>query len=339
MSTEWFQSFYIKYLGGHVEYPKPLDSIVFLYYDRMHLHFWNGNTYDKDATLVISYQSIINLENMDEKKISAKRVIGLGLVALPLAIVGAMWKKNHVYTLIQYKDDVSEKIVILDFDDNLDIQGWIYRRTPASGKTSILTLSEGEFINYENQQYGFRIKYPKIWISDELEQKTQDYTKLVEFRMFIENKAPFVTVYITDLKSRNLSFKDFANKEFEEIRNDENMLIEEFSDPVPENKSAAKLVYGDYHGYKRMVTLIPSNGIAFKISYYNEQKMYQESLPLVEKMMDSFEILEAKTKIIVDEQEKETTDKEDPLVILKRRFARGEIDENEYERIRKILDN
>lgn len=56
-------------------------------------------------------------------------------------------------------------------------------------------------------------------------------------------------------------------------------------------------------------------------------------------MVNSFEILEAKSGISVNEHERETTDKEDPLVILKRRFAKGEIDENEYERIHKILDN
>jgi hypothetical protein len=325
-------------MGGLTEYPKPADSIVFLYYDRMHLHLWNGYSYDKDATLVISYQSITKLENMDEKKISAKRVIGLGLVALPLAIVGAMWKKNHVYTVIQYKGDVSEKIVILDFDDNLHIQGWIYRRTRLSQKTSVLTLSEGEFINYENDQYGFRIKYPKIWIGDELEQKTQDNTKVVEFRTFIENKAPFVTVYVTNLKSRNLSFKSLVNKEFGEVKDDQNMLIDKLSDSNIEDKSIAKLVYSDYHGFKRMVILIASNEIAFKISYYNEQKRYQESLPLVDKMINSFEMFEAKTKVSINKHEKENNN-EDPLVILKRRFAKGEISEEDYERMRQVLDN
>jgi hypothetical protein len=36
-----------------------------------------------------------NIENMDEKKMSALRVVGLGLVFLPLAIVGALWKKKE----------------------------------------------------------------------------------------------------------------------------------------------------------------------------------------------------------------------------------------------------
>ncbi|MFI5423498.1 MAG: hypothetical protein WB587_11495 [Nitrososphaeraceae archaeon] len=46
-----------------------------------------------------------NIQNMDEKKISALRVVGLGLVFVPLAIVGAVWKKKHIYTVIQYNDE------------------------------------------------------------------------------------------------------------------------------------------------------------------------------------------------------------------------------------------
>jgi hypothetical protein len=161
MSAEWFQSFYIKYMGGHVEYPKPTDSILFLYSDRMQLCFWNGNAYDKESPLVIPYQSVNNLENMDEKKISAKRAVGLGLVAFPLAIVGVLWKKNHTYTVIQYSDQAYQRTIILDLDDYVEnVQRWIYRRTPGSRRTSTLISSGDEFIIYENQQYGFRIEYP-----------------------------------------------------------------------------------------------------------------------------------------------------------------------------------
>jgi hypothetical protein len=77
-------------MGGHAEYPKPMNCRIYLYYDRIQL---------ENPNLIIPYQSLTNIENMDEKKISAKRVIGLGLVFVPLAIVGAMWN----FTLIQSK--------------------------------------------------------------------------------------------------------------------------------------------------------------------------------------------------------------------------------------------
>lgn len=51
-----------------------------------------------------------------------------------------MWKKNHIYTIIQYKDDVGEKIIILDFGDKVDIiQSWIYHRMLSSRSSTTVT--------------------------------------------------------------------------------------------------------------------------------------------------------------------------------------------------------
>ncbi|MGA9743807.1 MAG: hypothetical protein WBQ16_04260 [Nitrososphaeraceae archaeon] len=66
---------------------------------------------------------------MDEQKISADRVIGLGLIFVPLAIVGAMWKKRHIYTVIRYTDEIDKQTIVLDFEDNIDeYQPYIYRK-------------------------------------------------------------------------------------------------------------------------------------------------------------------------------------------------------------------
>ena len=70
-----------------------------------------------------------NIQNMDEKKIPALRVVGLGLVFVPLAIVGAVWKKKHIYTVIQYNDETGELTVVLDFGRFIDkLQPFIYRK-------------------------------------------------------------------------------------------------------------------------------------------------------------------------------------------------------------------
>ena len=54
-----------------------------------------------------------NIESANEDKISAFRVAMLG-------IVGGLWKKKHVYTVIQYKDEVDEKTIALDFGKKID---------------------------------------------------------------------------------------------------------------------------------------------------------------------------------------------------------------------------
>jgi hypothetical protein len=44
-------------------------------------------------------------------------------------IVGAMWKKNHSYTVTQCHDEIVEHTIIVDFDEYLDsAQPLIYRR-------------------------------------------------------------------------------------------------------------------------------------------------------------------------------------------------------------------
>jgi hypothetical protein len=110
----------VKYMGGHKAYPRPTDTQMSFYDDRIEL----GN-----PNLVIPYSAMKNLENFDEKKISAKRVVALGLVAVPLAIVGAMWKKNHIYTVIQYQDEMDDHTIVVDFEEYLDAaQPLIYRK-------------------------------------------------------------------------------------------------------------------------------------------------------------------------------------------------------------------
>lgn len=118
-----------KYMGGHPLYVKPSDTGVYLYDDRIEV---------VNPKLIIPYSAILRIENMDEKKISASRVIVLGLVALPLAIVGAMWKKKHIYTVIQYVDEIGEKTIVLDFGKQVDkAQPLIYRKMSESRKNRL----------------------------------------------------------------------------------------------------------------------------------------------------------------------------------------------------------
>ena len=67
--------------------------------------------------------------NMDVETISALRVVGLGLIFLPLAIVGAMWKKKKLYTVIQYDDGIKEQALVFDFGKHMEeVQPLIYQK-------------------------------------------------------------------------------------------------------------------------------------------------------------------------------------------------------------------
>jgi len=56
----------------------------------------------KKPSIIVPYESMYKIETANEDKISAFRVAMLG-------IVGKLWKKKHVYTVIQYKDEVGGK--------------------------------------------------------------------------------------------------------------------------------------------------------------------------------------------------------------------------------------
>jgi hypothetical protein len=112
--------YYIKYLGGHKAFPTPTDTKMHFYPDRVEID---------NPKLVVSYRHMQNIENTNEKKISALRVIVLGLIFVPLAIVGALWKKNHIYTIIRFRDYFDDQMIVLDFDENIDsAQSVIYKR-------------------------------------------------------------------------------------------------------------------------------------------------------------------------------------------------------------------
>jgi len=71
---------------------------------------------------------MVNVESTNEDKMSAFRVAMFG-------IVGGLWKKKHIYTVIHYKDEIGPKLVVLDFGKQIDeIQPLIYHRMLDSRK-------------------------------------------------------------------------------------------------------------------------------------------------------------------------------------------------------------
>jgi len=112
--------YYVKYLGGHKAFPTHTETKMHFYYDRIEID---------NPKLIVPYRYMQNIENTNEKKISALRVVVLGLIFVPLAIVGALWKKNHIYTIIRFRDYFDDQMIVLDFDENISsAQSVIYKR-------------------------------------------------------------------------------------------------------------------------------------------------------------------------------------------------------------------
>lgn len=100
-----------EYMGGHKAYPKKTDCDVRLFKRGLDIEF--GKFSKKHIT--IYYDTITNIENMDEKRITKTRVVLLGLTVIGL-IPALLWKKKFLYTVIEYKDEAGiEHAVVIDF--------------------------------------------------------------------------------------------------------------------------------------------------------------------------------------------------------------------------------
>ena len=312
----------VKYMGGHVEYPTSSDCRVYLYNDRMEI---------ENPDLTINYQSMTNIENADEKRISTFRVVMFG-------IIGTLWKKKHLYTIIQYRESTDERIIVLDFDDIVDIlQPFIYRRMIRFRRSGSLR-SENDFLVYENNDEGFGINYPETWYEDELNHKNEGYKTIVEFRKFIENETPFVTIYVNILDGRSTLPSDYVEEGIKELEKDITTTILEQTETVIGNHLARKIIDVDTSGYKRMVVWVPLADKVYELSYSTKQQQYLEDLPVVENMINSFQIFPQTREQSYEKIEtRQGAEESDPLVILKIRFAKGEITEEDYQRMKRVL--
>lgn len=122
-------SFKGHYLGGHPLHPKSQKIMLFLLPDKLVI---------QELDFELPYSSIKQIENTNEEKIKALRVVGLGLIWLPLGIAGLFWKKKTIFTHLVYQDELGMNAsIILDFGKNInEVQREIYQRAVAARKKS-----------------------------------------------------------------------------------------------------------------------------------------------------------------------------------------------------------
>lgn len=102
-----------QYIGGHKAYPEPKWSLIFFYNDRFVI-----NVYD----LTIPYDKIKNVSNISKRK-RHEDWLSLGIVGF------VAWKRNAIYTLVEYFDGQDDQKVVIDFHHNANyVQGLIYKK-------------------------------------------------------------------------------------------------------------------------------------------------------------------------------------------------------------------
>ena len=107
-----------EYLGGHPAFPKKSN---------VHLLLESQNLSIPELDLSISYRSIKRIENMTKEKISATRVVFLG-------IAGALWKKEQQYMVLTFRDKAAGNDLSLIFKMNQieEAQPSIYQKIVAA---------------------------------------------------------------------------------------------------------------------------------------------------------------------------------------------------------------
>ena len=107
-----------EYLGGHSAFPKKRDVHIILEEEALTI---------PELALKIPYRDIISIENMTKEKISAARVLLLG-------IVGALWKKEQLFMVLKYHDSTlnAEQSMVFKMDKIEEAQRAIYNRMVAA---------------------------------------------------------------------------------------------------------------------------------------------------------------------------------------------------------------
>ena len=165
-----------------------------------------------------------------------------------------------------------------------------------------------DFLTYNNPILGVRIQYPSNWTVVENPYNPVANNTIVGF--FAQTKTsselgnisgvsgdfvPYLDIYVFD--SKNISFDKIINGTINKFRNNENFVISETKPyAVKGNHPAYMLVYdaivgGDEFFRKMQVYVMSGSSKIYLISFTSQQALFSNYLPIVRKMVNSFDLL------------------------------------------------
>ncbi|RLI07396.1 hypothetical protein DRO42_08140 [Candidatus Bathyarchaeota archaeon] len=106
-----------KYLGGHSAFPKEM---------KVHINLMPNYLEIQEFPAFIPYENIINVQSMSQEKLSAMRLLLVGIFAFA-------WKKKKQFMVLTYKDDAGiEQNPVFDMKKIEEVQPAIYRKMIAA---------------------------------------------------------------------------------------------------------------------------------------------------------------------------------------------------------------
>jgi len=168
------------------------------------------------------------------------------------------------------------------------------------------------FLTYENSNHRIKMQYPSLWEIEEIDRNQND--SIIHVVQFYSPKENFLEIYpesleisINSLLSSDDNKNSTLDKYVDEVVKNYSRTLPEFqlvklnkNNRLADSNSAYELIYTakivdvfnrisgfDYKAIE-MGTIIGHN--VFKINYYAPQNEFPDLLPIIKKMIDSFEI-------------------------------------------------
>ena len=155
--------------------------------------------------------------------------------------------------------------------------------------------SSNNFLDYENPDVGYNIKYPDNWIKLESKNNTIFYPPLEENRS-TQNLSIYLTITNTSLPDIPLSLESIVDETITNL----NSTLGKFNLKGSQlfllndgNSLAHKLVYSYVQSNKIINNMdigLIANKNLFTLSFVSSSDKYNKYLPTIEKMVETFEI-------------------------------------------------
>jgi hypothetical protein len=160
-------------------------------------------------------------------------------------------------------------------------------------------LAKGEFLSYENNDFGFSIQYPSDWKKEEENMsKSSNVNIAVSFvkqdGSQINSEADFY-IRTEEFLGRNVTLEEFA--QIQKAYTSSLLAVSSFNETkmIVGNRPAWQLEYEfkGIGGTNRLGinSLIINDDMGYSIVFTTDKKSYDKYFPLALKMIDSFKVL------------------------------------------------
>jgi hypothetical protein len=165
---------------------------------------------------------------------------------------------------------------------------------PASQQQPSITMSN--FLTYVNPMYGIKIQYPSDWTASQA--GLRDYTNIVAFYSPLENLTAIVPEYLLLSRthySTNVTLNDYSKLVNATLQQPGVRIVESKPISVAGGNPAHRLVFmppAVNIPFKPEIMLVwtAKDNNVYTLSFNGDASKYSHYLPIIQKMIDSFEI-------------------------------------------------